>query len=164
MTNIRYVLVLPQVCWVTHQLLCNFCNNSFQFVVQFRRISWSSHSVPCVFFIWISSLFDPKRSLLGLFVAEEALPCVIWLSHFVQTQCHSCVMPVQLFLSSYFPLCDFLRTSLLVADQDLRSLCGMVGVLVQFRLHLPGFVFWQGSQTLMVFPWAKQMQQNTIMI
>ena len=59
----------------------------------------------------------------------------------MQTQCHSCVMPVELFLSMYFPLCDFLRTSLLVAEQDLRSLCGIVGVLVQFRLHLPGFVF-----------------------
>ena len=31
----KVLLVLPQVCWVTHQLLCNFCNNSFQFVVQF---------------------------------------------------------------------------------------------------------------------------------
>ena len=76
-----------------------------------------------VFFIWISSLFDCLKSLLWLFVGEEALLYVIWLSHLVQTQCHLCVMPVELFLSWYFPLCDFLRTSLCVADADwnLRS-------------------------------------------
>ena len=73
----------------------------------------------------------------------------------MQTQCHSCVMPVQLFLSSYFPLCDFLRTSLLVADQDLRSLCG---VLLQFPHHGLVFCFDKPARPLAVefCPGARQ--------